>query len=175
MSNILIKHASSLFQVKSPPKFRGLENRTAFSRILKEKEKKLSTGESSKLAISLYSKVRLMKKLLKYCSILPMVGSIVISYQSLTRVDDLSEPIRKQGGDAIGIPNSHGQYVQMSLMSRGDCLTRTWDRVCGAVPNEPCRLDQIVIDLINTSEDEFPIPLCCMQLLISRYPRLVID
>ena len=56
MSNILIRHASSLFQVKSPPKFRGLENRTAFSRILKEKEKKLSAGESSKLAISLCSK-----------------------------------------------------------------------------------------------------------------------
>ena len=116
---------ASLFQVKSPPKFRGLENRTAFSRILKEKEKKLSTGESSKLAISLCSKVRLMKKVLKYYSILPMVGSIVISDQSLTRVDDLSEPIRKQGGDAIGVPDKHVQYTQMSLMSRGDCLTRT--------------------------------------------------
>ena len=66
-----------------------------------------------------------MKKVLKYYSILPMVGSIVISDQSLTRVDDLSEPIRKQGGDAIGIPSSHGQYAQMSLMSTGDCLTRT--------------------------------------------------
>ena len=58
MSNILIKHASSLFQVKSPPKFRDLENRTAVSRILKEKEKKLSTGESSKLAITGWPRLR---------------------------------------------------------------------------------------------------------------------
>ena len=54
-----------------------------------------------------------------------MVGSIVISDQSLTRVDGLSEPTRKHGGDVMGVPDKHVQYTQMSLMSRDHCLTPT--------------------------------------------------
>ena len=54
-----------------------------------------------------------------------MVGSIVIYNQSLTRVDGLSEPTRKLSGDVMGVPNKHVQYTQLSLMSRGHCLTPT--------------------------------------------------